>query len=200
MRAIVIKENGTKKVMDYAGNVKGFLTASQNGQEIACFNGDLIDADGKRDEIKNKGIQKIHGVIGTPDEKYLLRWGKNAAGVTVMTAAEATAISRKERSDRIAKETGYSFEITKEGKHECEYKITYVATGESFKFSDRNVFDFGRVINPAQGGLIRIIDEKPHWETIKNNEWVIDRELTEVEYGAYRVAEKYGIVDSGIRM
>ena len=77
-----------------------------------------------------------------------------------------------------------------------EQDITvYMKNGEIFKFYARNIFDFGFVINPGDGGLIQK----------NNNEWIVEktdkiRKMSEDEITAYKIVELETDVSRDIRL
>lgn len=102
--------------------------------------------------------------------------------------------------------------VKDEGGKTVEYKCTVLfETGERFTFQDRNVFDFGRVINPeykifdgqkSPGGLLILKDEKLLWHDFISTEgWKPIREITGKELQAYLLVEEFGpYSESKIRM
>ena len=83
-------------------------------------------------------------------------------------------------------------------------------SGETFEFTERNIFDFGRVINPdytiaegVKGGLIHRDDAGDLWwqDFKKNKGWFSVRKLSEGEVVAYNAVNVLGgFAHSGIRM
>lgn len=100
--------------------------------------------------------------------------------------------------------------ITDEGGDTVEYIITVTClNGKVFQFRDRNVFDFGRVINPmyviqpgVDGGLASTEGGKACWLKFETpNGWEKARDMDEDEAVAYRAASVLGgNADSEIRM
>lgn len=101
----------------------------------------------------------------------------------------------KEYSDTTAKEFGYIYKITFE-------------TGKSYTFVDRNIHDFGRVINPnyeiekgISGGLIEKKENgEAFWKDFQSGKgWIRIRKLYEDELKAYTLVEKYGNGSTEVR-
>ena len=74
----------------------------------------------------------------------------------------------------------------------------------SYRWNERNIFDFGTVFNPAfsimgnkkSGGVVKVKDNKYYFETYgkknpddKYSIWYIVRELTEYELKSYLIAQ-----------
>ena len=74
----------------------------------------------------------------------------------------------------------------------------------SYRWNERNIFDFGTVFNPAfsimenkkSGGVVKVKDNKYYFETYgkknpddKHNTWYIVRELTDYELKSYLIAQ-----------
>ncbi len=82
------------------------------------------------------------------------------------------------------------------GKTIVAYHTICLQSGDKIKFQDRNVFDFGRVINPEyeitpgiRGGLRR----GDNWQTFdKEKGWINVRQLTEAEKEAYAYVLEFG--------
>jgi len=100
--------------------------------------------------------------------------------------------------------------ITDEGGKTYEFYHELIINGKTYKFCERNVFDFGLVINPMyavaeglnEGGLLNREDDKYFWQDYKERMgWYNVRELEEDELKAYLIVQKYGkFINSGIRM
>lgn len=116
-----------------------------------------------------------------------------------------------------------------DGKIPCyHYSVTHRQSGRVFKFTDRNVFDFGRVVNPVfpvDGGLaINVQEFMAHFDSEEKKEeyrkshpttsgWGWQRTnmsdvsdsrawvpMDEIEVGAYEIVLKYGKAYRGMRM
>lgn len=82
--------------------------------------------------------------------------------------------------------------IHDEGGETVEYihKIT-LGSGKTYRFTERNVFDFGRVINsPDHDGMVSSVTVWRDFSPDKG--WYILRELDSGEKEAYRLVQKYG--------
>jgi hypothetical protein len=82
--------------------------------------------------------------------------------------------------------------IRDEGGETVEYIHTITFDGgKSYRFTERNVFDFGRVINsPDHDGMVLTATV---WSDFSpDNGWHILRELGSGEQRAYRLVQKYG--------
>lgn len=133
--------------------------------------------------------------------------------------AEKQKKTRKseEESKRIKEETErekayMEVKILKKGKEDGREGPTYFAnveitdanTGESLRFSCRNIFDFGYVINPdyeilpgQKGGL----ENNGKWQDFDDKKgWYDVRELTEFEKKCLKYLRKFPPVYSGINM
>lgn len=141
------------------------------------FNQDLVVKFFNKEEFKKKYDNlEIREIIGTEAEKALIKWGENEGGLIVEDADQAKkkekVIAAKQQQEKILTEFGFLFEIEKvtktfdeDGEIPCfHYRITHQETGRIFKFIDRNLFDVGRIINPACGGILIDVEE-----FIKNN-------------------------------
>lgn len=117
------------------------------------FNAKKVEAAGLTKEDIDKA-QKAGEIW--KHEKYLdlmLEMGENEFGYKVLDAVEER---RKKQKEKIKEETGFIFELSKitksydeDGPTNCyHYTLTHEKTGQVFKFTERNVFDVGRVINP----------------------------------------------------
>lgn len=110
---------------------------------------------------------------------------------------------------------GVSWDITKkfvtdEGGKTIIYHHTLIVDGKSYEFDERNIFDFGRVINPfysvspgiISGGLAKQEGDKFYWQVFRSGEgWLNIREITGSELQAYLIVLKYGeYVNAEIRM
>lgn len=74
--------------------------------------------------------------------------------------------------------------------YECEIVVTS-PEGKQFKFSARNIFDVGLVINPESGGLISYKNGEWIKETFDNKKGWYQVELSQDEKEAYWVAKKH---------
>jgi len=103
-------------------------------------------------------------------------------------------------------------DITDEGGKTKLYHHTVTChSGTKFNFSERNVFDFGRVINPEYavlpgertGALFNIIDGKYYWMLFDSGKggWNKAREIVGDELIAYTAVDELGLyADQGTRM
>lgn len=136
--------------------------------------------------------------------------------------AEWTEKQNKIKAEKEAKEKAYEEEKKKmlEGvtwdiqKHTTidedgkvpYYTHTITINGQTFEFAERNIFDFGRVINPCYsvmpgmepGGLMLKRDGRYFWSGPTPEP---AREVSGAELKAYNIISKYGkFANSGIRM
>lgn len=92
--------------------------------------------------------------------------------------------------------------ISDEGGRTKEYTHRVTVNGKTYTFIERNVFDFGRVINFEYGGIVILGDDGLlHKEIRQNNHWVQGDLLAGDELRAYMIVDKYGrFAESPIRM
>lgn len=117
---------------------------------------------------------------------------------------EALAATRKAEEEKIRAQFS-TWEIEKNG-HNATH--TMVINGENYKFCERDIFDFGVVINP-------LYDGNPGWVAMRENAnaplcwnkfvdgegWVIVRPLTENELICHNAIRKLGVfADRNVRM
>lgn len=125
---------------------------------------------------------------------------------------EADRQEREQIMSKIASVETKAVTIEDEGGRTVMYqhKVT-MQSGTVYEFQDRNIFDFGRVINPKYsiaegvkpGGLCsRDTDGDYIWQTFNDSKgWVPVRPLTEEETFAYLAVSKYcGHCNCGRRM
>lgn len=88
------------------------------------------------------------------------------------------------------------------------YFDTITINNETYVFQERNIFDFGRVINPyysispgiESGGIMLRDDDGYYWYHTKGDK-AIRVTVTDTELHAYQIVAKYGkFAKSGIRM
>lgn len=99
--------------------------------------------------------------------------------------------------------------IRDEGGSTRSYRHTITAGGRTLVYTERNVFDFGRVINPEYeissgiyGGLCDLVDGKQVWRTFRKGEGsVVVRELDDFEKVCMELIASFGpYANSGVRM
>lgn len=99
--------------------------------------------------------------------------------------------------------------IEDEGGITIKYIHTLLLNGKTYVFSERNVFDFGRVINPeyeitkgSKGGLATCENNKWIWrDFVPGKGYVKTRDMDRDEEHAYLAVQKYGkFAKSNIRM
>ncbi len=94
--------------------------------------------------------------------------------------------------------------ISDEGGKTKEYEHHVIVNGRDYMFIERNIFDFGRVINPNGRGLVDHDSATDRYYTekfIDNKGWIRDREMSDDEVRAYMIVLKYGrYARAGIRM
>jgi len=124
-------------------------------------------------------------------------------------AKERKEKENREREELVSKVDSWDIEdeyIEDEDGKTKMYTHIFVINGHSLRFSERNVFDFGRVINPMysveegleEGGL-RSGDDWQTFDTKKG--WHKVRELTEEEKICMDIVTRYGgFAKAGIRM
>lgn len=245
--AIVTKEGKTITRIPNAINYKGCVIQKLSGgnyrpffdKTAACLDGfEEMKAfiDDKKGIVKKADLPQL--------EKYCIRWGENSRAdgsgkYEVITAEEQEGRQEKQvllKKQQEAEKEGYVFEVM--GKHTSydedgptpawEYRITHKESGREFVFSDRNIFDFGRVLNPVSpvdGGIMlnveNFIEKNPY--TFKDDEvkekyrrehptetgYGYDRSycdgeqwvaVDEIEVQAFKLAAKLGYAYEGIRM
>lgn len=95
-----------------------------------------------------------------------------------------------------------------EGGSTKYYIHTITINNETYVFQERNIFDFGRVINPCysispgieSGGIMLRDDDGYYWYHSKGDK-AIRITVTDTELHAYQIVAKYGkFVKAGIRM
>jgi hypothetical protein len=95
-------------------------------------------------------------------------------------------------------------QITDEGGKTMMYEHIVTVDGKKFVFTERSLFDVGRVINPKRGGLISRDSETGKYYREKFNDangWNRVEDLDEDEARAYEIVLKYGkYAGTGIRM
>lgn len=97
---------------------------------------------------------------------------------------------------------------TDEGGRTKSYRHIIKINGKTYTFCERNIFDFGRVINPdyeiikgVKGGLAFYENEKWIWKGyVEKKGWEKVRDMTEDEEHAFLIVQKYGYQSSEIRM
>lgn len=97
---------------------------------------------------------------------------------------------------------------TDEGGRTKSYRHFITINGKMYIFCERNIFDFGRVINPdyeisdgIKGGLASYKDGKWIWEAfVEKYGWEKVRDMTEDEEHAFLIVQKYGYQSSQVRM
>ena len=97
---------------------------------------------------------------------------------------------------------------TDEGGRTKSYRHIITINGKTYTFCERNIFDFGRVINPdyeisngVKGGLASLENEKWIWKDYAGRDgWIKVRDMTEDEEHAFLIVQKYGYQSSEIRM
>lgn len=174
------------------------------------FNAVKLKNDGKVDEVQ-KYSSSLNGAFTIEQLKtvtqYCFTMGDNGDGYMIEDYEEARKKMLIQKQidtiEKVKQETGYQLEYLKPSKAEDEdgeitcyhYKITHIETGRVFNFSDRNVFDAGRCINPEYeihpdwgiGGLIGY-ETKEVWiktEPCKTSGYVSAKD----DFGNYRYAK-----------
>lgn len=105
---------------------------------------------------------------------------------------------RQEILSRVVKVETEERTILDEDGEVPEYIHTvYMPSGNTYRFVDRNVFDFGRALS-YEGKLLVMRDGRPCWWSCSDvyTEASDDDEAVQ----AYRAASLYGHYDSGVRM
>ena len=125
---------------------------------------------------------------------------------------EKKAQYEKEKSELISKVDDWSireYNIYDEGGKTKVYQHCFRIGGSTLSFTERNVFDFGIVINPdyeiipgESGGIAIRKDGVLQWHTFSSdNGWIPVRPLTEHEKICWTIIAKYGkFAGSSIRM
>lgn len=152
------------------------------------------------DEFKDGNIEKMKSHSQTIIDKKNYKLQK-----------EKEAKEEKEKDiEGVIWDTKETTEIDEGGKT-LSYRHTIFIENEKYEFCERNIFDFGRVINPEykisenseeEGGLIKKRDNKYFWMDFEaKNGWNEVRELSVNELRAYKIVEKYGMyANAEIRM
>ncbi len=146
------------------------------------------------------------GVADIPDELVYGKVDKILQEIADRILPERRAKEaavEKEKADLLAhieKITTSSKKVKDEGGYTIEYIHTVeMRSGNVYTFSDRNVFDVGRVINPTyeivpgkKGGIASIHHGQMYWESFSHkNGWEPVRPLTEEERIALTFVTKY---------
>lgn len=128
---------------------------------------------------------------------------------------EKTEKERKQAEARAAREkerASMKVEVLKQGKIDggdgadfyADVKITDPTTGERARFTCRNIFDFGYVVNPAYAVAEGLepggIEREGHWMDLGENGWYNVRPLTEFEVRAVAYLHKFPPTTADIRM
>lgn len=125
---------------------------------------------------------------------------------------EKKAQYEKEKAEMIAKVDDWNIterDIYDEGGKTKMYRHRFLIEGETLSFVERNIFDFGVVINPdyeiapgKEGGIISNEDGVLYWMNYVDEEgWVPARSLTEHEEICITIISKYGkFANAGVRM
>jgi len=172
-------------------------------------------------KVKNEVAEKLGNEFTYPEAEKLakslpelnkLRMDEQEKELQKRQAREKKVKRKAELMSNILEVQYDSFEESDEGGKTTAYKSTVIFENETFMFNDRNIFDFGRVINPCYaiqdgieiGGLMRKNKEedKYYWQTFKTAEgWFDVREVTGHELQAYLLILEFGkLVNSSIRM
>lgn len=236
MNTVEFKRNGQNPRYIYAGvNYRGYLARKidENKQSvyISYFDAEKISDEEKR-IIEEKKYRSVDDVINGGLAHTLIRFETNDR-YSVRDIEEVRRLERearmKELIEKIKKE-GFIFEHTltaedfdEEGITPCyHYTLTHIETKRQFKFIDRNIFDFGRVVNPVRGGIYINVekfmsDNKYTFSTEEKRDeyrkshptssgWILDRynegieEVEELEVKAYQIVVKNGFASRDIRL
>ena len=135
-----------------------------------------------------------------PDDEIIVKIEQaknNYSAKIAKMQEEAKAIEEREARRKECSMTTRLEKVKDEGgiTTTAHHTVT-LPTGESFKFTDRNIFDFGRVINPEyeiapgkKGGL----RDGDNWTTFVNGDgWIIVRPLTAAEKAAMNYVTEFG--------
>lgn len=125
---------------------------------------------------------------------------------------EKKAQYEKEKAEMISQVDGWSVSeqsICDEGGKTKVYQHCFLIGGETLSFTERNVFDFGVVINPnyeitsgESGGIAIEKDGVLQWHIFSSdNGWIPVRSLTDHEKICWTIIAKYGkFAGASIRM
>lgn len=230
MKGAEFKRAGQEPKFIYEGvNYKGFLSQKrEDGTHLCFFDRELISEDERR-TVEEKQYTSVDDVVRDGLSHILIRFEANER-YSVMSIEDAKKARQKELAEKIKNEQGFIFDQThatyeegEDGRIPCyHYTLIHIETGKKFKFTDRNIFDFGRVINPERGGIFinveNFMNNNPY--TFSNEEkrkeyieshptksgWGLDKynepweEVGELEIEAFLIVKKYGLADRGIRM
>ena len=184
------------------------------------FNGSLYDgimANSVEDEDETKRINArytgiyTHSITLSAEMQRVITEEANRvqAELAELIAAEQAkkaAEKAKAEAEKAALLNGVEWEITErqihdEGGKTIKYIHTITVDGETFKITERNVFDFGRCINSDGGGLYTKAGGKWKLETLDDKEGWIPHEISEAHQIAVEIVQRYGgFSDAGIRM
>lgn len=127
---------------------------------------------------------------------------KSALDVAVAEEADRKRLTSEEK-ERLT--TGVKWEITEkvvfdEGVKTIEYLHDLHVDNEYIRIIERNVFDFGRILNAERGGMYVKKDGKWVINKLVNNEWV-DNSISSAEQRAVEIVCRYGkYADGSVRM
>lgn len=154
-------------------------------------------------EFEDGDIQKM--------KKHFQKWKCRQENIKRQKEMERIAYEKEKKSMLNDVEWKTTEHIYRDEDGNTKYYIHDIKiNGKSYKFTERNAFDIGRLINPCYsikpglepGGLITCKNDKYYWMYFENEKgWYIVREVTSDELHAYNIVSKYGnFSKSKIRM
>lgn len=142
-------------------------------------------------------------------KKHYEEWSKQQAAIKA--ERERKIKEFEEEKAKMLKGVQWDIEehsLCDEGGNTKYYIHTITINDETYVFQERNIFDFGRVINPCysispgieSGGIMLRDDDGYYWSHSKGDK-AIRITVTDTELHAYQIVAKYGkFVKAGIRM
>ena len=153
-----------------------------------------LQSAGESNEVKayNRAKREKAAQEAAQKQAWLDDFNKRKAAAMSLVASVHT--EERVISDESGKTTVYIHTIT-------------AKSGTVYRYQDRNVFDFGRTINPLysvdeehDGGLALTENGILMWYVLGDNGWLASRPLNEEELAAFEVMNYIGHAGHGIRM
>lgn len=163
-----------------------------DGQFLGCSNSAWILTDAEAEHYKELNAQREEKDEAEKDQKR--------------REQEAKVAAKKEKEVAVRAQFD-KWTVKKVEKYAAHH--TFVINGETLSFSERDIFDFGVVVNPrysiaegVSGGLPNSIDGTLVWQDFRSGEgWENVRPLTENECACVRAIWEFGeFANTPIRM
>lgn len=196
----ITKANGKKRVI-YGYEKSGYIYLA-DGRPL--FSKDMLESAGMLERVESLSAEESkklpHDML-----QYIFKLGDNNGTIIV----DKTARNRQTKLEKLlqehsAKPDDFTFEhiattqFDDEGElGDCyHYRITHKPTGRKFNFTDRNLFDFGRVVNPDFGGIAMETEVGWYWNRYDKENVKMD----DIEVIAYKIALELGFAANDIRL